>query len=121
MADMLLNSSHHPIAFCLCVGLAAVVAWPPDELRNLAIYLLAYKGSGKSRLMGRVICWQDLLRGIPQMVIDAVGGTIDNLLDCVLRLPAAQRKEVLPRLRYFDMSGQGGYVCPLPLYYRFAA
>lgn len=102
----------------ICVG--AVVAWPPDELRNLAIYILAYKGSGKSRLMGRVICWQDLLRGIPQVIIDSVGETINNILDSVLRLPAAQRKEVLPRIRYFDMSGKSGYVCPLPLYYRFA-
>jgi hypothetical protein len=93
-------------------------SWPPESLRNLAIYILAYKGAGKSRLMGRVIAYKDLLQGIPQVVIDAVGGTIDNLLDCVIRLPPQQRREALSRIRYFDMSGQSGYVCPLPLYYR---
>ena len=94
--------------------------WPPDERRNLGMYLLAYKGSGKSRLMGRVICLSDLLRGIPQLVIDGVGGLIDNVLDTILRLPPAQRRTALKRLRYFDMSGRKytSHVCPLPLFYR---
>lgn len=96
----------------------AKLVWPPDEVRNLGIFCMGYKGSGKSRFIGREVARQDLWRGIPQVVIDPVGGTIDNLLDCILRASPEERKIVLSRLRYFDCSGQGGRVCPLPLYYR---
>lgn len=93
--------------------------WPADEVRNLGVFVLGYKGSGKSRFLGRWLAKQSLWRGISQIVLDPVGQTIDNCLDCVLRLPSEQRKVVLSRLCYFDCSGQGGRVCPLPLYYRF--
>ena len=65
--------------------------WPPDKVRNMGLYLVASKGSGKSRAMGRWLVKQDCLRGIPQVVLDPVGGTIDNLLDCLSRLPAEQQ------------------------------
>lgn len=94
------------------------LVWPPDEMRNLGIFCIGYKGSGKSRLIGRKIVKQDLWRGIAQVVIDPVGGTIDNLLDSILRTSSEERKILLSRLKYFDCSGQGGRVCPLPLYYR---
>jgi hypothetical protein len=69
--------------------------------------------------MARWICLSDLLRGIPQIIIDGVGGLISNLLDAVMRLPPQQRREALSRLAYFDMSGKlTGHVCPLPFFYR---
>jgi hypothetical protein len=83
---------------------------------------LGYKGSGKSRFLGRQIAFQDLWRGIPQVIIDPAGGTLQNLLDCVMRAPPPHRRALLARLRYFDMSGKlTGRVCPLPLYYRFGS
>jgi hypothetical protein len=98
------------------------VVWPRDEIRNLATFVLGYKGSGKSRFLGRQIAFQDLWRGIPQVIIDPAGGTLQNLLDCVMRAPPPHRRALLARLRYFDMSGKlTGRVCPLPLYYRFGS
>jgi len=38
--------------------------WLPDRSRSMGIHIMAGKGSGKSRLMGRGITWQDFLRGI---------------------------------------------------------
>ena len=91
--------------------------WPPDDVRNMGIYLVASKGSGKSRFMGRMLVRQDCLRGIPQVVFDPVGGTIDNLLDCLSRLPADQQQVLWPRIVYVDMGAQDAVV-PFPLYYR---
>ena len=91
--------------------------WPPDEVRNMGLYLVASKGSGKSRAMGRWLVKQDCLRGIPQVVFDPVGGTIDNLLDCVSSLPAEQQPAVWSRIVYVDM-GATDAVVPFPLYYR---
>jgi hypothetical protein len=96
------------------------VVWPRDELRNLGVFGLGYKGSGKSRLIGRKIVKQDLWRGIPQFVWDPVGGTIDNTLDCILHLPPEQFRSVISRVKYIDCSGLvSGRVRPLPIYYRF--
>jgi hypothetical protein len=91
--------------------------WPPDAVRNMGIYLVASKGSGKSRALGRWLAKQDLLRGIPQVILDPVGGTIDNLLDVIIRLPAAQQAQIWPRIVYVDMGAED-YVVPFPLYYR---
>jgi hypothetical protein len=51
----------------------------------MGIYLLAGRGTGKSRLLGRKIAMADFLAGIPQVIIDPVGATIDNFLDKVVR------------------------------------
>ena len=83
----------------------------------MGIYLVASKGSGKSRAMGRWLAKQDLLRGIPQVILDPVGGTIDNLLDAVSRLPVEQQRAIWPRIVYVDM-GATDAVVPFPLYYR---
>jgi hypothetical protein len=93
--------------------------------RSMGIYLLAGRGTGKSRLLGRQIALEDFLAGIPQCVIDPVGATIDNFLDTVLwflqRLPASQHPYVLQRIRYVDMSGKGGVIVPFPLYYQLGS
>jgi hypothetical protein len=92
--------------------------WLSDRARNMGIHLMAGKGSGKSRLMGRVITWLDFLRGIPLVILDPVGPTIDNFLDKIARLPEAEQRRLWKRVVYVDMSGQGERVLGWPLYYR---
>ena len=89
-----------------------------DAARAMGIHLVAGKGSGKSRLMGRIICWQDFRRGRAQVILDPNGPTIDNFLDKVNRLPAPEREAALLRIRYVDMSGRSGHIVPWPLYTR---
>jgi hypothetical protein len=93
--------------------------WPLDSVRNMGVYLVASKGSGKSRWMGRWLAKQDCRRGIPQVILDPVGGTIDNLLDCLMRLPPDQQRRIWPQIVYVDM-GATDYVVPMPLYYRLS-
>jgi hypothetical protein len=88
----------------------------------MGIYLLAGRGTGKSRLLGRKIAMQDYLAGFPQVIFDPVGATIDNFLDKVTRflqvIPAAKRNLFWDRIVYVDMSGKNGSIVPWPLYYR---
>jgi hypothetical protein len=90
--------------------------------RSMGIYVLAGRGTGKSRLMGRKIAMQDYLAGFPQVIFDPVGATIDNFLDKVTRflqyIPAAERQRFWDRIVYVDMSGKDGVVVPFPLYYK---
>jgi hypothetical protein len=57
----------------------------PLNARAMGIYILGSRGSGKSRLSGRVIAWQDYRAEIPLVVIDPLGGTIDNFFDKLFR------------------------------------
>src|SRR5690242_7763628 len=91
--------------------------WVPDSARLNGLHLMGSQGSGKSRLMGRVIALLDFLRGMPVVILDPTGGTIDNFLDRLMRLPRALQQQVWPRVKYVDMSGQAAVV-PFPLYYR---
>jgi hypothetical protein len=90
--------------------------------RSMGMYVLAKRGHGKSRLLGRKIALEDFLAGIPQVVIDPIGATIDNFLDAVCRFlepfPPSVRRGTLQRIVYVDMSGKGGFITPFPLYYR---
>src|SRR5215204_3183281 len=90
----------------------------PDSARSGGLMIFAPSGWGKSRLLGRRICYQDTLRGTGQVVIDRVGGTIDNLLDKVLYLPKDKQLEVGSRLIYCNMAGESGYVTLWPMLYR---
>jgi hypothetical protein len=84
----------------------------------MGIHLVSGKGSGKSRLLGRVLSWLDFVRGIPLVVLDPHGPTIDNFLDKLTRLPEDIQRQLWPRVLYVDMSGSSGSVIPFPLYYR---
>lgn len=95
--------------------------WLPDSSRSMGIHIMAGKGSGKSRLMGRIIAWLDFIRGVPQVIFDPHGPTIDNFLDKLLRLPPELQDRLFPRVQYIDMSGYSGYIFPFPLYYRNGA
>jgi hypothetical protein len=90
----------------------------PDQARSMGIHIMAGRGSGKSRLMGGVIAWLDFVRGVPLVVLDPAGPSIDNFLNKLVRLPRADQERLWRRVVYVDMSGRVGYVTPFPLYYR---
>ncbi|MHA1290257.1 MAG: hypothetical protein ACTSPB_22980 [Candidatus Thorarchaeota archaeon] len=94
------------------------LAWVSDDARSMGIHIMAGKGSGKSRLMGRIIGWLDFIRGIPQVIFDPHGPTIDNFLDKVIRMPPDIQRRLWSRVLYVDMSGKAGSVIPFPLFYR---
>ena len=98
--------------------LARRLLWLSDRALLNKMHIMAEAGAGKSRFMGRILAWLLFLRHIPQVILDPTGGTIDNFLDRIIRLPPAWRKQLWPRVLYVDMSGKGGYVVPFPLYYR---
>lgn len=91
--------------------------WLSDEHREYGIHMVANRGSGKSRFLGRYLAFADFLRGVPTVIFDK-GSTIDNFLDKVSRLPPELRKKLWSRIRYVDLAGLDGYVVPFPLYYR---
>jgi len=84
----------------------------------MGIHIQSGKGTGKSRLMGRMIAWLDFVRGTPLVIFDPHGPTIDNFLDKLIRLPRNLQERLWPRVLYIDMSGNTGQVIPFPLYYR---
>jgi hypothetical protein len=90
--------------------------------RSMGIYLLAGRGTGKSRLLGRKIALEDFFAGFPQVICDPIGATIDNFLDAVTGflqyIPADERHLFWDRITYVDMSGKDGVVVPFPLYYK---
>jgi hypothetical protein len=94
----------------------------PPSARMMGLYILGSRGSGKSRLSGRVLAFHDFRAGVPQVIIDPLGGTIDNFLDKVFRFLQHVRPEhhcaYWQRIRYIDMSGKEGTITPWPLYYR---
>ncbi len=82
-------------------------------------HIMGEAGSGKSRFMGRRLCWFLLKEGWPQIILDPTSGTVLNALDVISRLFYAEdRIEAFKRLIYVDMSGKSGYVVPFPLYHR---
>lgn len=98
--------------------LAKDFLWLPDKSRAMGIHIQAGKGSGKSRLMGRLLAFLDFVRFTPTAILDPNGPTIDNFIDKLLWLPKEYQEELWKRVIYVDMSGSGGHVVPFPLYYR---
>ena len=92
----------------------------PDRARSMGVHIMAGRGSGKSRLMGRAIAFEDVISGVPLILFDPMGSTIDNLLDKFMRMHPEERREhrISERLLYVDMSGRGDRVTPFPIYYR---
>jgi hypothetical protein len=89
--------------------------------RSRGIACIGAPGVGKSRLFGRVLAWPDFLAEIPQLIIDPIGGTIDNFLSKIVStltyLPKDEHHKVWERLIYVDMHATTGYISPFPLYY----
>src|SRR3954466_10271984 len=60
--------------------------WLPDTARGMGIFMAATRGTGKSTVLGKHIAFSDFHRPtlkacVPVVIIDPVGGTIDNFLD----------------------------------------
>jgi len=89
-----------------------------DSDRDRGLFVRAGSGSGKSVFLGRIVCFQDLLRGIPQVIVDPMGALAENLFLQVALLPIEVREQLWPRLIYVDMSGRGDRVVQFPLLYR---
>src|SRR5581483_1293104 len=90
------------------------VATLSDTARTMGIHIMGSRGGGKSRMMGRGIAFGDFMRGVPTVVIDPLGQTIDNLIDKFRRLPDDVQRRHHRRILYVDVSGKGGYVFPMP-------
>jgi hypothetical protein len=94
----------------------------PAESRVMGLYLLGASRSGKSRMLGRVIAWQDFIAGRGQVIFDPRGVTISNFLDKLIRflqyIPPDQHFKYWQRIRYVEVSGKEGFITGLPLYYR---
>lgn len=112
-------------------------AWLSSSGRYNPLHLMAGPGAGKSRFLGRILVWHDFVRATPQVVIDPTGGTIANFVDKLnrwardyerrfwktykqpltpewIRYIERVRQQLVDRVVYVDMNGQGGF----PLYYR---
>jgi hypothetical protein len=96
----------------------------PAEARIMGVYLLGASRTGKSRMLGRVIAWQDFVAEpcLGQVIFDPRGLTISNFLDKLIRflqfVPPDQHDTYWRRIRYVDVSGKAGFITGLPLYYR---
>ena len=90
-----------------------------DAARTMAMLLIAPRGAGKSRFLGRMLVWQDVNRGVPTVLIDPTGGAISNFLDQVLRQPRERQIELGRRIRYVDLAGRSGRVLPMPMLVRY--
>jgi hypothetical protein len=110
------NGSVSPLELAPATTPAPVVL--SDACRSMVLSFWATKGAGKSRALGRIIGYQDFRRGVPGVIFDPIGGTIDNFLDKIGRLPLEQRSQLWKRVRYVNMNGQDGRVIPFPIYYR---
>ena len=104
----------------LPLSLAKRLHFIADSALKNGIHIVGGPGSGKSRLMGRVIGWQPFMRGKPVVVLDPTGGIVANIVDKISRLPLEQRRRLWPRIVYID-AGATDYVVPSPLYTRRCA
>jgi|GEM_PF-2316582 len=123
------QNPHDPLNPAVPRYLKSKLLWVPDDARSSGVHISAGRGSGKSRMLGRLIAWEDFFRGFPVVLFDSVGGAIDNFLDKITLLPREYQQRLWPRVMYVDLSGvgaragtdagaRGKRVVPLPLYYR---
>ena len=96
-----------------------LVRWVADAARSMGINNLAGVGSGKSRLLGRIIAMQDFIRGFPVVILDPYGTTIANFLDKLCRFTEGTQAQLWSRVRYVNMRGQSGRVIGWPLIYSY--
>lgn len=89
-----------------------------SSTRVLGIHLVAARGTGKSRCLGRIFLPQDAYCKVPTIVLDPIGETINNFISKVAELPQHIQQDIWPRVVYIDMAGRNGLVTPFPLYYR---
>ena len=99
------------------------LVWLPRSALANGIRISGGSGSGKSVLAGG-ICFQNFRQGVPQVILDPHGGTIDFFLANVWKwcqsgpLSTADQHKMWQRIYYADMSGEQGRVTTFPLFYR---
>ncbi len=95
--------------------------------RKLGIFILGGKGSGKSRIAGRVIAFLDFIHNIPLVLFDPNGSLINEFIDKLCRYLGEQRRQgmteeeeqqVWDRIRYCDLSGKDPYSSKWPAIYK---
>lgn len=95
--------------------------WLKEDTRSLGLHLCAGKGSGKSFVVGKDLCFRTFLSGVGQLIIEPTGALCDYFLDKLIRfaaqLPPEERAVLFSRVRYIDMAGSDGHVTCWPLYY----
>ncbi len=89
----------------------------PPGAAKIHMALIGASGSGKSRLLGRLLGYYEVKKRKPLVIIDPTGSTIDNLLDRIVRRPGAWREQFWPRITYVDVGAED-YILPPPLFYR---
>jgi hypothetical protein len=91
-----------------------------NSARNMGVYVLGGRGTGKSRLLALVIALQDIFAHRPQVILDPLGTTGTYFLDKLVRictyLPKSERAKVWERIIYIDM-GSKDFAVGFPLYY----
>src|SRR3954447_13920518 len=80
----------------------------PDTARGMGIFVDATRGTGKSTVLGKHIAFSDFNRRTlkdskPVVIIDPVGGTIDNFLDKIGKEDVRTRERLFERVRYVRM------------------
>src|SRR4051794_37019325 len=93
----------------------------PAAARVMGIFMAATRGTGKSTVLGRHIAFSDFHRSrldecVPVVIIDPVGGTIDNFLDKIGQEDHATRKALFERVCYIEMHGLDDRVFPWPIF-----
>src|SRR3954466_13443051 len=93
----------------------------PDTARGMGIFMGSTRGTGKSTLLGKHIAFSDFYRPtlaecVPVVIIDPIGGTIDNFLDKIGQEDYETRKKLFKRVRYVRIGGLDGRVIPLPIF-----
>lgn len=91
-----------------------------DAALKQGTHVVAGVGVGKSRGLGRIFAWQQLIRGKPAVILDPTGSVTDNLFAKILRLSPADQEQLWPRILYC-CPGSKQYVVPTPLYYQVNA
>lgn len=107
------NSTYLPVSWLVRQRLGL----PGDRVRNEGIHLLAGRGGGKSRFLGRYLAPLDFVRGVPTVIFDN-GDTIDNFLDKLASMDTRLQDLLWPHVRYVNMAGQNGRIVPFPILYR---
>lgn len=86
----------------------------------MGLVMVAPRGAGKSRLLGRFLAWQDFVRRVPTILWDPTGGMIGNFLDKVMRQRRDVQEQLWPRIRYVDFAARHGRLMPLPFLARWS-
>ncbi|MCC6170041.1 MAG: ATP-binding protein [Caldilineaceae bacterium] len=109
--------SYQPVQLAAPLSRSARMGVLTDSALKNPTRIVGGPGSGKSRLMGRILAWQLLTRGAPQVILDPTGGVGDNLIDKIMHCEEELRRILWQRIVYVDVAASD-FVVPTPLYAR---